>query len=35
MNKNPSGFKKDIDCAIVDWGYAALDESESDDGDRR
>ena len=30
MNKNPSGFKQDIDCANINWGYAALDESETD-----
>ena len=33
MNKNPSGFKQDIDCANVDWGYAALEESESESDD--
>ena len=30
MNKNPSGFKEDISCANVDWGYAALEESDTE-----
>tara|TARA_Y100000996_G_scaffold295445_1_gene233844 strand:+ start:181 stop:762 length:582 start_codon:yes stop_codon:yes gene_type:complete len=33
MNKNPSGFKKDIDCANIDWGYAALEESDTESED--
>ena len=30
MNKNPSGFKEDISFANVDWGYAALEESDTE-----
>ena len=33
MNKNPSGFKQNIDCANVDWGYAALEESDTESED--
>ena len=30
MNKNPSGFKEDISCDNIDWGYAALEESDTE-----